>query len=107
MFFKELDELVKYNDLDEKIDYRNRYLIVYVKVGDIIGEKILGKIGKDGIDIFGSYIKKDLVSKLIFKIGLGCKFEDDKVIVIIEGKLCFRVGVFSVNRLYKVDDVNL
>ncbi|OOM16294.1 DUF342 domain-containing protein [Clostridium saccharobutylicum] len=107
VLFKESDELVKYNDLDEKIDYRNRYLIAHAKAGDIIGEKIPGKIGKDGTDIFGSHIKKDLASKLTFKIGSGCKLEDDKVIATIEGKPCFRAGVFSVNRLYKVDDVNL
>ncbi|AGX44945.1 DUF342 domain-containing protein [Clostridium saccharobutylicum] len=107
VLFKESDELVKYNDLEEKIDYRNRYLIAHAKAGDIIGEKIPGKIGKDGTDIFGSPIKKELASKLTFKIGSGCKLEDDKIIATIEGKPCFRAGIFSVNKLYKVDDVNL
>ena len=33
----------------QKVDYRNRYSISNVKIGDVIGKIIPGKVGRDGI----------------------------------------------------------
>ena len=45
-------------DSNEKIDYRNLYSIANVGKDEVLAELISGKIGSDGINIFGMEIKK-------------------------------------------------
>jgi uncharacterized protein (DUF342 family) len=105
--FKESEELIEYSDSDEKIDYRKRYLISNVSIGDIIGEIIPGKAGCDGKDILGVPIKRKTFKKFQLKIGQGCKIEANNIIATIEGKPAFKANTFNVNKLYKVDAVDL
>lgn len=105
--FKESEELIEHKDSDEKIDYRNKYHISNVSIGDVIGKRIPGKAGSDGQDVFGMPIKRKTFKKIPLKIGEGCKFENDTVIAISEGKPAFKANTFSVNKLYKVDTVDL
>lgn len=105
--FKESEELIEHEDSDEKIDYRNKYHIANVSIGDVIGKRIPGRAGSDGQDIFGMPIKRKTFKKVPLKIGEGCKFENDNVIATSEGKPAFRANTFSINKLYKVDTVDL
>lgn len=43
----------------------------------------------------------------MFKIGEGCKLENDNIIATTEGKPDFKANAFVVNKLYKVDQVDL
>lgn len=107
ILFKDSEEEVKYKDSEETIDYRNRFSIANVKVGDIIGEIVSGKSGSDGQDIFGLPIKRKTAKKVSIKIGEGCKLDNNTIIATSEGKPAYRANTFSVNKLYKVDEVNL
>lgn len=105
--FKDSEELIKYEDSDEKVDYRNRYSISNIKVGDIIGRRIPGKTGIDGQDILGTPIKRKVGKKVVLKTGEGCKLENNDIIATTEGKPALKANTFSVNKLYKVEDVDL
>jgi uncharacterized protein (DUF342 family) len=104
--FKESEEL-HYIDTEEKVDYRNRFLIANAKAGDVIGKIIPGKAGSDGQDIFGVPLKRKTSKKAVFKIGEGCKLENNNIIATTEGKPTFKSNTFIVNKLYKVDQVDL
>ena len=105
--FKETEELIEYKDSDEKVDYRNRYSISNVKIGDVIGKIIPGKDGNDGTDVLGVPIKRKTTKKLVVKVGEGCKLENKNIIATTEGKPTIKVNTFTVNKLYKVDEVDL
>lgn len=105
--FKESEELIEHTDSEEKIDYRNKYQIANVSIGDIIGKRIPGKAGSDGQDIFGMPIKRKTFKKVPLKIGEGCKLENNTIIATTEGKPAFKANTFNVNKLYKVDAVDL
>lgn len=105
--FKESEELVSYNDSDERVDYRNRFVIANVKAGDTIGRIIPGNAGKDGKDIFGMPVKRKTSKKTKVKIGEGCKLENNSIIATVEGKPAYKSNTFAVNKLYKVDQVDL
>jgi len=105
--FKDTEELIHYKDTEEKVDYRNRFSIANAKVGDVIAKIVLGKVGNDGQDIFGTPIKRKTAKKVVFKIGEGCKLENNNVIATTEGKPVFKSNTFVVNKLYKVDQVDL
>ena len=105
--FKESEELIQYSESDEKVDYRNRYSIANVNVGDIIGTIIPGKIGIDGQNILGIPIKRKTAKKVVLRTGEGCKLENNNVIATSEGKPVLKANTFSVNKLYKVDEVDL
>jgi uncharacterized protein (DUF342 family) len=107
VLFKESEELKEYEDTNNKVDFRKRFLIANVKAGDIIGKIILGTTGSDGQDIFGVPIKRKTWKKAVVKIGDGCRLEDNTVIATSEGKPAFKSNTFSVNKLYKVDQVDL
>ena len=107
ILFKEAEELINHTDSDENIDYRNRYLISNVNRGDIIGKIVPGEIGSDGIDVLGMPIKRKTTKKLVVKAGEGCKIENNEVIATTKGKPAFKGNTFNVNKLYKVDEVNL
>lgn len=106
LLFNQSKEL-KYEESDEKVDYRNRFLIANVSVGDVIGEIIPGKLGYDGQDVLGMPLKKKPAKKVVVKVGDGCKLENSQVVATIEGKPDFKGNTFTVNKLYKVDQVDL
>lgn len=105
--FKDTEELIHYKDTEEKVDYRNRFSIANAKVGDVIAKIVPGKSGNDGQDLFGTPIKRKTAKKVVFKIGEGCKLENNNVIATTEGKPVFKANTFVVNKLYKVDQVDL
>jgi len=106
LLFKESEEL-HYKDTEQKVDYRNRFLIANAKAGDVIGKIVLGRTGSDGQDIFGTPMKRKTAKKVVFKIGEGCKLENNNIIATTEGKPAFKANTFVVNKLYKVDQVDL
>ena len=107
VLFKESDELINYKESEEKIDYRNRFSIANAKAGDIIGKIIPGKIGNDGQDIFGTPLKRKTAKKATLKIGEGCKLDNGNIVATTEGKPAFKANTFTINKLYKVDQVDL
>lgn len=107
VLFKELEELKEYEDANNKVDFRKRFVIANVKAGDIIGKIIPGSTGSDGQDIFGALIKRKTAKRVAVKIGEGCRLENNTVIATLEGKPAFKVSTFSVNKLYKVEQVDL
>lgn len=107
VLFQESEKAIDYGNSDEKIDYRNRFSIANAKVGDIIGKIIPGKAGSDGQDILGLPIKRKTAKRVVVKIGEGCKLEDGTIIATSEGKPAYKTNTFTVNKLYKVDEVNL
>lgn len=106
ILFKNSNELINY-DSNQTIDYRNRYYIANVKIGDIIAEQIPGQEGKDGIDILGKAIKRKVAKKIFMKAGEGCKIEGNKIIATSEGKPSCKGNTFTVHKLYKTEEVNL
>lgn len=107
VLFKELEEVLDYEDTNERVDYRNRFLIANANIGDIIGKIVPGSAGNDGQNILGIPIKRKTAKKVVVKIGEGCKLENNDVIATEEGKPAYRANTFSVNKLYKVDQVDL
>ncbi len=107
VLFKESEELKEFEDANNNVDYRNRFLIANVKSGDIIGKIVPGTMGSDGQDIFGVPIKRKTAKRVTVKIGEGCKLEDNTIIATSEGKPAFKSNAFAVNKLYKVDQVDL
>ena len=97
------------NDENMKnIDYKNIISIKSIKEGGIIAEIIKGRIGKDGINIYGQKIKNKQIKKLNFKVGSGCKLEGNKIIATIDGKIFIKKNIFCVNRLHSIDgDVDI
>jgi len=107
LYFNDSKELIDYGLQDEKVDYRNRYLIYNAKVGDVLAEFIPGRSGTDGIDVLGLTIKKKTAKKLFLKAGENCVFKDNKVIANIEGRPSIKGNTVVVNRVYNVEEVNL
>ncbi len=107
ILFKQEDELIDYESSEERVDYRNRFSIANVKAGDVIGRIIPGKAGSDGQDIFGMPIKRKSFKKVSVKIAEGCKLENNTIIATQEGKPDFKANTFTVNKLYKVEKVDL
>ena len=64
-------------------------------------------MGSDGQDILGTPIKRKTSKKVALKIGEGCKLENNNIIATTEGKPAFKANTFTVNKLYKVDQVDL
>ena len=94
-------------DDNEKIDYRNRYSFTCVEKEEVLAERIPGKIGQDGKDVYGKNIKRQTVRNQPFKAGKGCKFENNKIIATEKGMPVVQNGSFSVNLVYSVKNVNM
>lgn len=107
LYFKDSNELVDYDTDENKVDYRNRYLISNVNVGDVIAEFIPGKQGQDGIDVLGLPIKRKTSKKLLLKAGENCTLKDNKVISNVEGRPSIKGNTVFVNKVYKIEEVNL
>ena len=92
----------------ENVDYRNLFSTANVSSGNVLGEFIVGKVGNDGIDIYGNAISKKLKKNLQLKVANGCKIEDSKVIATIEGQPTFKSGTFYVHQVFQApSDVDL
>lgn len=87
-----------------KIDYRNVASIANVKYGDLIAELIIGKEGKDGIDLAGKPLKRKLKKGIKIIANEGCKVEENKVIATTEGRPSESNGIFSVNQVLQVNE---
>ncbi|MFR4983360.1 MAG: DUF342 domain-containing protein, partial [Clostridium neonatale] len=107
LYFKSNNELIDYDTKDSKVDYRNRYLIYNAVVGDVLAEVIPGSQGKDGIDVFGLKIKRKISKKLVLKAGENCTLKNNKVISEVEGRPTIKGNTISVNRVYKIEQVDL
>lgn len=98
----------KNEDTMENIDYKNIISIESVKKGDIIAEIIRGRIGKDGVSIYNKKIKTTPYKEKKFRIGSGCKIEENKIIATIDGNPSIRNNIFNVKKLYTVNgDVDI
>ena len=107
LYFSDVNELVDYDTNDNKVDYRNRYLISNVQPGDVIAELIPGKEGKDGTNVLGLTIKKRPSKKLMLKAGENCTFKENKIISNVEGKPSIKGNTIAVNQVYKCEEVDL
>lgn len=107
ILFKDYDQLKENIDTEVKVDYRNRFMLASVKTGEEIARIIPSKPGKDGKDVYGNDVKHKEASRIKFKIGEGCKCEDNKILATIEGKPSFRDNIFKVHQVYEVEDVDL
>lgn len=87
---------------NEKIDYREFYTNANAIVGQLLGELIRGKVGKDGIDVFLKPVKRKMKQNLRFKATEGCRSENDKIISTVEGRPTVKDGVFAVNKIIEV-----
>ena len=107
ILFKDYDKLQEISDTEERIDYRNRIFLAIVKAGDEVANIIPPTEGKDGKNVFGEIVKRKDASKVKFKVGEGCKYEDNKIISMIQGNPSFKYNIFKVHQVYNVDEVNL
>lgn len=92
---------------DETIDYKNVKSISNVESGKVVAQKIPGKKGEDGIDIYGREVKRQIARNKPIKAGNGCKLENNKIIAIKEGRPNMKNGVFSINSTYTVNNVDI
>lgn len=92
---------------DEKVDYKNIKSISNVEAGKVIAEKIPGKNGKNGIDIYGHEVKRQIARNKPIKAGNGCRIDNNKIIAIKEGRPNMKSGVFSINSTYTVNNVDI
>jgi uncharacterized protein len=100
-------ELVE--DSSGKIDFRNLGSIGEVKKGDLLGVKIPGAFGSDGLDIYGNIVKKKDKRNIILRVGGGCLLQDENTVVAaMDGKPCVKNNVFYVYQVHEVTkDVDL
>lgn len=96
-------------DSVEKIDFKNLSSIDTVQKGDLLGIRIIGQAGSDGLDIYGNVVKKKDKKRINFRIGGGCVLQDENTIIAaINGKPCIKNGVFYVYQVHEVtNDVEL
>lgn len=89
-------------DDNKSIDYRNWNMIVCVKKGDLIAEKIQGKVGSNGTDIYGNVLTKKEGKKINLKVGPGCEIKENTVIATVDGRPNEKNHVICVNEIYEV-----
>lgn len=89
-------------DSDKRVDYKNFYTTVNVNAGQIIAEKIIGKVGKDGIDIYGNVLTRKIKHNIKFKAAEGCKQEGNFIIAKVEGRPTIKNGIFTVNKVFTI-----
>ncbi len=106
MFFDNKNKARSVDD-NERIDYRNRYSFTCIEKNNVLAERIPGKVGQDGKDVYGKNIKRKTIRNLPFKAGKGCKLENNKIISTEKGMPIVQNGTFFVNPVYSVKDVNM
>lgn len=107
VLFKDSDKIEESDGTEEKIDYRNRFMLATVQAGKEIANIIPAVPGKDGKDVYGNDVKCKDIQKVKFKIGEGCKYENNKIIAVVEGKPSFKSNIFKVYQVYQVEEVDL
>lgn len=95
------------DDISKTIDYRNLINIANVKKGEVLAVKIPGIAGTNGIDVFGTIVPKKTLRSKTFKAQNGCTLEDNHIIATKSGRPSEQNGIFTVNDLYSVNDVDL
>ncbi|WP_053069850.1 DUF342 domain-containing protein [Clostridium novyi] len=96
-------------DKNGNIDYKSIGRVKEVKIGEVLAVIEPGIDGKNGIDVKGCIKKCCKRKKVNIKLGQGCKFKNDNIIVsTIEGKPTFKGGVISVHAVHNVEkDVDI
>lgn len=101
------NNVIKKVDENETIDYRNRYSFTCVEKNEVIAERIPGKTGENGQDVFGKVVKRNIIRNKPFKAGKGCNLEENKICASDKGMPSVQNGIFTVNPIYTVKDVNM
>ncbi|MGM9974026.1 MAG: FapA family protein [Clostridiaceae bacterium] len=90
------------NDVASSINYKDICTVESVNKGDIVASIKKGRIGHDGIDVFGRVIKRKKAKKHLFNAGKGCVLEESgNIIATISGKPSFKAGTIEVKELYE------
>lgn len=91
---------------DEKgnVDYKNIGAVDMIEKGELIGELIQGKVGKDGKTVKGKVVPCKKRKKIIFKSGNGCEQIGNLIYSTTGGKPAFKGGIFQVNPVYEVNE---
>ncbi|SEG00316.1 hypothetical protein SAMN05660865_01514 [Caloramator fervidus] len=101
----------KHNEEDEnafRIDYFNRNTYEYVEKGSVLAEKLEGKDGMIGFDVYGRPVKPRKRSILKLLAGTGCNILDNKAFAAISGMpevKADRICVYEVLRLNSDVDI--
>jgi uncharacterized protein len=103
--FKESKDNEYKVDEHGRIDYRSIGTVNTVHKGDIIAEKVIGKIGSDGIDVYGNEKVRKRKKKIFLKAGDGCILKDDNAIEALisgepyaKGTTFYVYGVHTINK---------
>lgn len=86
------------------INYKERFTINYVKIGEVIGEIKRGIVGVDGKDVYGNSIPRKKKKILDIKASSGCRYEDNKFYATINGQPIYKGGYFTVNPLFTLEN---
>ena len=62
-------------DSDQRVDYKNMYSYANVAVGEVLGEVIVGEVGKNGVNIFGQDVERNRKKPHYIKADRGCRVE--------------------------------
>lgn len=110
-FYFNVDEENKFlkEDKNGKVDFKSIGSVTSVLKDEIIAEKIPGKEGKEGVDVFYGRVAHKTGKKVQLKVSTGCKLIDDtKVQALVFGKPCIKNNVFYVFQDYTVSkDVDI
>lgn len=90
------------------IDFKSIGFVSAVEAGQVIAVKHNGVEGKNGKDVYGKVIKKEIGKKISITCDENCKIEDNKVIALKNGKASFKGNKFSIVNIHEVNsDVDL
>jgi uncharacterized protein len=91
------------------VDYRSIGAVNTVNKGDIIAVKVIGKVGIDGIDVYGNQKPRKRKKKVFLKAGEGCGLkEDDSIEALISGEPYAKGNSFYVYGVHTINkDVSL
>lgn len=90
-------------DEDEKVDFKNRFKIPSVNIGEIIARKIPGDEGLAGINIYGQRIEQKKGKKISLKALNGVEISKDglEAYAAIQGKPEIKGDIISVYPVYE------
>jgi len=107
ILFAQNEKKLLSDESKETIDYRDITNIANVKKGEILAVKIPGIVGENGADIFGTVIPRKALRSKTFKATKGCTLQENQVIATKTGRPSEQNGIFTVNDVYSVTDVDL
>ncbi len=93
---------------DGSVDYKELGLICDLPAGTVICELTLPTDGQNGTNIQGRELKARAGKKAVPPIGEGTRLSEDglKVTTTVTGNLVFRNGRFTVDEVFRVQDVD-